>query len=81
LVPGIAIPGRAMQFNIISAYYDEASRYLIYSASGEHLGARYTVSSRIKCLKEPTTPERLHMVILLALTDHFKRASPSGHRR
>ena len=70
-----------MQFKVTSAYYDPKSRYLIYTASGEQDGARYTVSSRVKCLKEPTTPERLHMVVLLALTDQFKRTSPSGRRR
>ncbi len=70
-----------MQFKVTSSYYDTTSRYLLYTASGEENGARYTVSSRVKCLKEPTTPERLHMVILLALTDQFKRTSPSGHRR
>ncbi|KKB09367.1 hypothetical protein [Devosia chinhatensis] len=70
-----------MQFKVISAYYVEASRYLVYTASGERDGARYTVSSRVKCLKEPTTPERVHMVVLLALTDQFKRPSPSGRAR
>lgn len=70
-----------MQFKVTSAYYDEASKYLVYTASGQEDGALYTVSSRVKCLKAPTTPERLHMVVLLALTDQFKRTSPSGRRR
>lgn len=70
-----------MQFKVTSAYYDEASKYLIYTASGSENGAHYTVSSRVKCLKPPNTPERLHMVVLLALTDQFKRASPSGRHR
>ncbi len=70
-----------MQFKVTSSYYDANSRYLLYTASGQKNGAHYTVSSRVKCLKEPTTPERLHMVILLALTDQFKRASPSGRHR
>jgi hypothetical protein len=69
-----------MQFKVTSAYYDEASKYLVYTATGERDGARYTVSSRVKCLKPPNTPERLHMVVLLALTDQFKRPSPSGKR-
>ena len=67
-----------MQFKVTSAYYDEASKYLVYTATGEHNGARYTVSSRVKCLKAPNTPERLHMVVLLALTGQFKHPSPSG---
>ncbi|ODT79119.1 MAG: hypothetical protein ABS76_21225 [Pelagibacterium sp. SCN 64-44] len=70
-----------MQFKVTAAYYDEASKYLVYTASGEDNGARYTVSSRVKCLKPPRTPERVHMVVLLALTDQFKRASPSGQTR
>lgn len=70
-----------MHFTVTSAYYDQTSRYLLYTVSGQENGTRYTVSSRVKCLKEPTTPERLHMVILLALIDQFKRASPSGRRR
>ncbi|AVF05511.1 MAG: hypothetical protein Devi2KO_04550 [Devosia indica] len=69
-----------MQFKVTASYYDEASKYLVYTATGERNGARYTVSSRVKCLKAPTTPERLHMVVLLALTDQFKRPSPSGRR-
>lgn len=69
-----------MQFKVTSAYYDEASKYLLYTATGERDGTRYTVSSRVKCLKPPSTPERLHMVVLLALTDQFKRPSPSGKR-
>lgn len=72
--------GLQMHFKVTSAYYDEASKYLVYTASGERDGARYTVSSRVKCLKPPETPERLHMVVLLALTDQFKRPSPSGKR-
>lgn len=70
-----------MQFKVISASYDEANKFLEYTASGEHDGSRYTVSSRVKCLKPPTTPERLHMVVLLALVDQFKRPSPSGRKR
>jgi hypothetical protein len=70
-----------MQFKVTSSYYDEASKFLIYTATGIHNGNRYTVSSRVKCLKPPNTPERLHMVVLLALTDQFKRPSPSGKWR
>ena len=69
-----------MQFKVTSTYYDEESTYLLYTATGERDGGRYTVSSRVKCLKPPNTPERLHMVVLLALTDQFKRPSPSGKR-
>ena len=60
-----------MQFKVTSAYYDETSKYLVYTATGERDGARYTVSSRVKCLKLPNTPERLHTVILLALLTYL----------
>lgn len=70
----------AMQFTITAAQYDAPSKILFYSASGERDGERFTVSSRVKCLKPPQTPERLHMVVLLALNDQFRRPSPSGRR-
>jgi hypothetical protein len=69
-----------VQFKVSSTYYRESSQHLVYCASGTVDGRRFTVSSRVKCLKEPATPERLHMVVLLGITDHFKRSSPSGER-
>lgn len=69
-----------MEFKVVTASYDAAGQLLSYTATGLRDGFHFTVSSRVKCLKDPITKERLHMVVLLALTDHFKRPSPSGHR-
>jgi hypothetical protein len=69
-----------MEFKVIAASYDAAAHLLSYTASGLRNGLHFTVSSRVKCLKDPGSSERLHMVVLLALTDHFKRPSPSGLR-
>ena len=69
-----------MDFKVVAASYDADAHFLTYTASGIRNGLRFTVSSRVKCLKDPGSSERLHMVVLLALTDHFKRPSPSGLR-
>jgi hypothetical protein len=69
-----------MEFKVVAASYDAAAQLLSYTATGLRNGLKFTVSSRVKCLKDPGTQERLHMVVLLALTDHFKRPSPSGFR-
>lgn len=69
-----------MEFKVVAASYDAAAQLLSYTATGLRNGLHFTVSSRVKCLKDPGSKERLHMVVLLALTDHFKRPSPSGQR-
>ncbi len=69
-----------MQFRIVDAKYDSATQFLWFTASGTSGDARFTVSSKVKCLKDPGTPERLHMAVLLALHDIFKRPSASGHK-
>lgn len=69
-----------MDFKVVAATYDAAANSLSYTATGLREGLRFTVSSRVKCLKDPGSAERLHMVVLLALTDHFKRPSPSGRK-
>jgi len=69
-----------MDFKVVAATYDAAASMLSYTATGLRDGLRFTVSSRVKCLKDPGSAERLHMVVLLALTDHFKRPSPSGRK-
>ena len=69
-----------MDFRVVAATYDAAARMLSYTATGLRDGLRFTVSSRVKCLKDPGSAERLHMVVLRALTDHFKRPSPSGRK-
>ena len=72
-------PGSAaMQLKVISAHYDAETQHLEYCATGHQGEHRFTISSRVKCLKEPQTPERTHMVVLLAVTDHLKRHSPAG---
>jgi hypothetical protein len=68
-----------MEFKVVAASYNAAAHLLVYTATGLRNGLRFTVSSRVKCLKDPGTEERLHLVVLLALADHFKRPSPSGH--
>lgn len=69
-----------MEFKVVAASYDPVANLLSYTATGIRNGFKFTVSSRVKCLKDPGSAERLHMVVLLALTDHFKRPSPSGYR-
>ncbi|WP_354061010.1 hypothetical protein [Devosia sp. 2618] len=67
-----------MEFKVTSARYDVDLKQLIYTASGTSCGGRFTVSSQVKCLKPPGTPERTHLVVLLALTEHFRMRSASG---
>ena len=67
-----------MEFKVISASYNADLKQLNYTATGTNSGARFTVASQVKCLKPPGTPERTHLVVLLALTDHFRRKSASG---
>lgn len=68
-----------MQFRIVAAAYDAARQYLHYTVTGTKGPRYFTISSKVKCLKDPETPERLHMVVLLAITDHFNHPGPSGH--
>ncbi len=84
LLPGLGQTpthrGEEVQFRIVAARYDSVTQFLWFTASGTSGDARFTVSSKVKCLKDPSTPERLHMAVLLALHDIFRRPSASGHR-
>jgi hypothetical protein len=67
-----------MQFKVTASRYDPAAQRLHFTASGERMGIRFTVASHVRCLKDPGTPDRVHLVALVALTDIFKRPSASG---
>ncbi|MBJ7576642.1 hypothetical protein JHC09_01925 [Devosia sp. MC532] len=68
-----------MNFKVVAANYDAEHHFLSYTATGAVQGNRFTVSSKVRCLKDPQTPERTHMVVLLALSEHFKRPNASGY--
>jgi hypothetical protein len=67
-----------MDFKVVKSRYDAEGRYLHFTASGTRDGMKFTVSSHVKVLKDPVTPENIHLVALLALTEIFKRRSASG---
>lgn len=67
-----------MEFRVTSSRYDPVFRRLHFTASGVREGVRFTVSSFVRCAKDPVGPENTHLVALLALTDIFKRPSASG---
>ena len=50
----------------------------IFTVSGERDGIKFTVASNVRCLRDPRTPENIHLVALVALTDIFRRPSASG---
>jgi hypothetical protein len=68
-----------VDFKVVAALYDEEHHFLSYTATGAVQGNRFTVSSKVRCLKDPQTAERTHMVVLLALAEHFKRPNASGY--
>lgn len=75
------VPFRAcafMQFKVTASRYDPVAQRLHFTASGERLGTRFTIASHVRCLRDPGTPDRVHLVALVALTDIFKRPSASG---
>ena len=67
-----------MDFKVVKSHYDAVGRYLHFTASGTREGMKFTVASHVKCLKDPITPENIHLVALLALTEIFNRRSASG---
>lgn len=68
----------AMQFKVTAARYDARAMRLHFTASGERSGTRFTVASHVRCLRDPGSPDRVHLVALVALTDIFRRPSASG---
>ncbi|MBU1307421.1 MAG: hypothetical protein KKF33_18105 [Alphaproteobacteria bacterium] len=67
-----------MQFKVTYARYWPERRRLEFAASGERDGCLFTVVSEVTCLKEPRTPENIHLVALARLTEIFRRKSASG---
>lgn len=68
-----------MQFKVTSARYLADRRRLEFTASGERNGCLFTVVTDVICLKEPRTPENVHLVALARLTEIFRRRSASGY--
>ena len=67
-----------MQFKVTYARYVSDKRRLEFAASGERNGCLFTVVTDVMCLKEPRTPEHVHLVALARLTEIFRRQSASG---
>jgi len=67
-----------MQFKVTYARYWKDRRRLEFTASGERNGCVFTVVTEVTCLKEPVTPEHVHLVALARLTEIFRLRSASG---
>ncbi|MGB3339009.1 MAG: hypothetical protein WBA73_17675 [Devosia sp.] len=67
-----------MQFKVTYARYRPDKHRLEFVASGERNGCLFTVVTDVTCLKEPRTPEHIHLVALARLTEIFRRPSASG---
>ena len=68
-----------MQFTVTYARYWPERRRLEFAASGNRNGCIFTVVTDVICLKEPATPEHVHLVALARLTEIFRQRSASGH--
>lgn len=67
-----------MQFKVTYARYWAERRRLEFTASGERNGCSFTVVTEVMCLKEPKSPENVHLVALARLTEIFRQRSASG---
>ena len=67
-----------MQFQVTHARYSAEHRGLHFTASGCRNGVNFTVVSDVHCLRDPATPENVHLAALLKLTELFSRPSASG---
>jgi len=67
-----------MQFKVTASRYDAVAQRLHFTASGERAGIRFTVASHVRCLRDPGSADRVHLVALIALTNIFKAPSASG---
>lgn len=67
-----------MQFTVTYSRYRPEKRRLEFAASGERDGCLFTVVTEVTCLREPKTPENIHLVALARLTEIFRRQSASG---
>ena len=67
-----------MHFEVTFALYSAEHRRLHFTASGTRNGVSFTVVTDVLCLRDPGTPENVHLVALLKLTELFSRPSASG---
>jgi len=67
-----------MHFKVTFARYSAEHRRLHFTASGTRNGVSFTVVTDVLCLRDPATPENIHLVALLKLTELFSRPSASG---
>ena len=67
-----------LQFRVTSSHYNPQWKRLHFSATGYRNGVHFTVVSDVHCLRDPGTPERIHLAALLKLTQIFNRPSASG---
>ena len=67
-----------MHFQVTSARYAAEQRRLHFTASGTRNGVSFTVVTDVHCLRDPATPENVHLAALLKLTELFSRPSASG---
>jgi len=67
-----------MKFKVTYARYWETRKRLEFAATGERNGCSFTVVTEVTCLKEPKTPENVHLVALARLTEMFRQRSASG---
>jgi hypothetical protein len=67
-----------MEFDVKWARYDALRGKLAFCATGTRDGGHFTVVTSVRCLKDPNTPEKVHMVALLRLTELFGRPSARG---
>lgn len=67
-----------MQFTVTFSRYWPERRRLEFAASGQRNGCMFTVVTEVTCLKEPATPEHVHLVALARLTELFRQRSASG---
>ena len=75
----VSFPGfRLLQFKVTKARYSPEWKRLHFAASGVRNGVHFTVVSDVHCLRDPVTPERIHLAALLKLTQLFNRPSASG---
>ena len=68
-----------MQFKVTASRYWAARKKLEFVASGSRNGSSFTVVTEVSCTKEPLTPEHVHLVALMRLTEIFRQRSASGN--
>jgi hypothetical protein len=66
-----------MHFKVTHARYSAERHRLEFTASGERDGQKFTVATHVPC-RDPQTPENVHLVALLRITELFNRQSASG---